>query len=158
DRASVTRPDMGTSLGRRADPAGPGRRVYAAVVRRTSGAVYTCVYDGRGSTAAVEGSHVRRVRERNRRRTSGIAIVLAAMLGAVTMVASAPAGADPQATVRVSCDRPNTGIDAGLFVNLNNEIPDPLESDSLMQVVDAADPAVPGQPAQFTLRSEERRV
>lgn len=78
-------------------------------------------------------------------------MLVAVVLGAATIVASTPAGADPQATVRVSCDRPNTGIGAGWFVNLNNEIPDPLESDSLMQVVDAADPVVPGQPAQFTL-------
>lgn len=113
--------------------------------------MYTRVYDGDALTAAVEGSHVRRVKEHNRRRTHSAAVLVAAVIVATLTMGSAPVGADPQATVRVSCDRPDTGINAGLFVNLNNEIPDPLESDSLMQVVDAADPVVPGQPAQFTL-------
>ncbi len=83
------------------------------------------------------------------------AILVAVLTVAATLMVSAagaPAGADPQVTIASSCDRPNTGITAGLFVNLNNEIPDPINSTSLMQVVDAADPVVTGQPAQFDLQ------
>ncbi|MCB9372995.1 MAG: carboxypeptidase regulatory-like domain-containing protein [Microthrixaceae bacterium] len=82
------------------------------------------------------------------------AIAVAASLVAavvVTAAGSTPAQADGQATVAVSCDRPNSGISAGLFVNLNNEIPDPLSSSSLMQVVDT-DPAIPGQASPVTLK------
>ncbi len=84
------------------------------------------------------------------------AAILGAMLTLVaTVVVSAvgaPAGADPQVTIASGCDRPNTGITAGLFVNLNNEIPDPINSNTLMQVVDPATPVVAGQQAQFDLQ------
>lgn len=66
--------------------------------------------------------------------------VCSLLVAALAMGTATPAGADPQATIPISCDRPNTGITAGLFVNLNNEIPDPINSDSVMQVVDVERP------------------
>lgn len=79
------------------------------------------------------------------------AVAMAAVLPALVAVVAAPgAQADPQVTIPVSCDRPNTGITAGLFANLNNEIPDPINSDSLMRVVDVERP-VPGTPTRVEL-------
>ena len=75
--------------------------------------------------------------------------LLAVALPALAAVVP-PAAADPQATIPISCDRPNTGISGGLFVNLNNEIPDPINSDSLMRVVDAERP-VSGAPTRVEL-------
>lgn len=92
---------------------------------------------------------------RSRTRAWAIATALAAA-AALVVVAAPDAGAAPgvradaQASFSVNCDRPNTGITAGLFANLENEIPDPITSDSYFQVVDT-DPAVSGRPTHVDL-------
>lgn len=80
------------------------------------------------------------------------AVVAAALLvvGAPGAGAASAARVDAQASFTINCDRPNTGITAGLFANLNNEIPDPIVSNSNFQVVDA-DPAVSGRPTHVEL-------
>jgi len=77
-------------------------------------------------------------------------VAVGVAVGAVVAVGAGPVQADPQATIPISCDRPNTGISGGLLVNLNTEIPDPLNSDSLMQVVDV-DPVVSGRTTHVEL-------
>lgn len=84
------------------------------------------------------------------------AVTVAALTVAVALVAAPGAGAAPRArddapaSFRINCDRPNTGITPGLFANLNNEIPDPIVSDSDFQVVDT-DPAISGRPTHVDL-------
>ena len=76
--------------------------------------------------------------------------VFALAAAALAVSATPPAGADPQATIPISCDRPNTGISNGT-IDLNSLIPDPLNSDSLMRVTESADPVLPGGQVQYDL-------
>ena len=77
--------------------------------------------------------------------------VLAAVGASLALVSGAAAQADPAATIATSCDRPNTGITAGLFANLNTQIPDPITSSATMAVADSRDPAVQGQAVRYDI-------
>jgi len=79
-------------------------------------------------------------------------LVTALVLTAAVVVASGAsvASADPQATIPISCDRPNGGITNGT-IDLNALMPDPLDSDSLMAVTESVDPVLPGGQVQYDL-------
>ncbi len=90
-------------------------------------------------------------------RTRAWTIAAVAAVATAVLVTAAPgAGAAPrarddaQASFTINCDRPDTGITAGLFANLNNEIPDPIVSNSNFHVVDT-DPAISGRPTHVEL-------
>lgn len=86
------------------------------------------------------------------KRAISLVTAFALSVTAAATIGAGVAAADPQVTIPISCDRPNGGITNGLLADLNALIPDPLETESLMQVTESADPVLPGGQVQYSLQ------